>query len=77
MENLEYYIVSSSYGFNTINLIVDAIEIPLPHKINLHWKTRELIYNDLNETSLFSRKDESLLGKVVNQLKLEKENSRD
>jgi len=68
--------ISSSAGFKTVNLTVDAREIPLLDKINLHRQTRELIYSDLSKKSTAASKVEALLGKVVNQLKLEKENSR-
>jgi len=68
--------VSSSSGFKTVNLIVDAREIPLPGKINLHSQTRELIYSELKKTSLDVNRVETLLEKVVTQLKLEKDNSR-
>lgn len=64
--------VSASSVFKTVNLTVDAKEIPLTDKINLHRKTGELIYNYLKNTSLAASKAETLLEKVVNQLKLEK-----
>jgi len=67
--------ISSSSGFKTVNLKVDAREIPLPDKIKLHRKTSELIYSDLKKTSLATSNTETLLEKVVKKLKLEKENS--
>ena len=42
--------VWSFVGFKTVNLTVNARKIPLPHKINLHRKTWELIYDDLSKT---------------------------
>lgn len=68
--------VSSTAGFKTMNLTVDARDIPFPNNINLHRKTGELIYSDLSKTSRATRKTKALLGNVINQLKLEKENSR-
>jgi len=68
--------VSSSSGFKIVNLIVDAREIPFPSKINLHSQTGELIYSELKKTSLVVNRAETLLEKVVSQLKLEKDNSR-
>ena len=68
--------VSSSSSFKTVNLIVDAREIPFPSKINLHSQTRELIYSELKKTSLVVNREETLLEKVVSQLKLEEDNSR-
>lgn len=59
-----------------MNITVDERDIRFPKKINLYRKTRELIYNDLTKTSLEARKIEALLWKVINQWKLEKENSR-
>lgn len=44
--------VSSATGFKTINLTMDARDIPFPDKINLHRKTEELIYSDLRKASL-------------------------
>jgi len=45
---------------------MDARYIPFPAKINLHRKTRELIYNDMRKKSLAKSKEEDLLGKVIN-----------
>ncbi len=72
------YTVSVSYysGFNTVNLIVDAREIPFPGKINLHSQIGELIYSELKKTSLVVNRAKNFLEKVVRQLKLEKDNSR-
>lgn len=52
--------VSFAAGFKTMNLTIDEKYIPLPEKIKLHRKTRELIYNDLSKTSLVVRKEEDL-----------------
>lgn len=40
-------------------------------------KLDKLIYSDLSKASLAANKKKSILRKVINQLKLEKENSRD
>lgn len=63
--------VSSSLGVKTFNLTIDAREIPFPDKINLHRKIGETIYSHLKNNSVVASKTETLLDKVVNQLKLE------
>ena len=68
--------VSSSASFRIVKLILDAKNIPVPDNINLHMKSGELIYNDLNRTFSASSKAEVMLEKVVGQMKYEKENSR-
>ena len=68
--------IGSSSIFRTVNLTVDARKIPLPDKINLHMQTDLLIANDLTKTSAATSKAESMLGKVIKQMKLEKANSR-
>lgn len=66
---------SSSTGFKTSYLTMDARKIPLPDKINIHRKTGELIYNDLSKTFSVVNKPKDMFEKVISQLKLEKENS--
>lgn len=49
-------IVASAAGFKTVKLTVDEKYTPFPDKINVHKKTRELIYSDLSKTSLAASK---------------------
>ena len=68
--------VGSSSNFNTINLTVDTQKLPMLDKVNLHMQTRQLIVNDLYKTNVVAAKAEKILNKVIQQLKLEKSNSR-
>ena len=68
--------VSSSTGFQNFNLIVDAKKISLSDKINHHTQTSQFIFNHFNKSFSVTTKAKGALEKVVNQLKLEKANSR-
>jgi len=59
-----------------VNLIVDTHKLPMLDKINLRMQTWKLIVNDLHKTNPIAVKEEKMLNKVIQQLKLEKANSR-
>lgn len=68
--------VGCTSNFKTVNLIVDTHKLPMLEKINLHMQTGQLIVNDLHKTNAVVVKAEKMLNKVIQQLKLEKSNSR-
>lgn len=70
--------ISVGYTSNSkpMNLTVDTHKLPMLDKINLHMQTGQLILNDLHKTNAIAVKAEKMLTKVIQQLKLEKANSR-
>lgn len=68
--------VGSTSSLKTVNFTVDTHKLPMLDKINLHMQTGQLIVNDLHKTNVVVVKVEKMLNKVIQQLKLEKANSR-
>ena len=58
--------IFSGVYFRMVNIFVNTKDIPLPDRIYLHMQAGELIYNDLNKTSLLANNVEALLEKVLN-----------
>lgn len=59
-----------------MNLTVDTHKLPMLDKVNLHMQIGQLIVNYLYKTNATPTKAEKMLNKVIQQLKLEKANSR-
>lgn len=53
--------VSSATCFKNVNLILDAMDIPLPDKINLQKKVGEIIYSDLRKNITNGKKNRGLI----------------
>jgi len=69
--------MGSSRNFKTINLNVHTHKLLMLDKVNLHMQTGQLIVNDLYKKNETVAKVEKMLNKLIQQLKLEKSNSRD